>query len=284
MQVKILELAHESHPGIVTMKRRLRQKVWWPGMDKAAEKLVKRCKSCTIVSALDAPEPIKSTKMPEKPWADLAADFIGPLPSQHNLLVIVDYFSRFIEVVVMKQTTAALTVKAFHETFCRFGFPVTLKTDNGPQPSKHKIFISEELRSFCEQFGIQQRKTTPYWPQANGEVERVNGMIEKHLKISHVEETDWKWDLRMCVLMYNSTPHSTTGIAPSILMFGRHMKDKLPAFTTNHNHGWEEVRDRDKVQKLKSSEYTDCRRRAKSEYVFPLPSYHEPNTNLYINR
>lgn len=229
LRTKVLELAHETHPGIVSMKRRLRQKVWWPGIDKEAERIVKNCKSCIIVSALDPPEPLRSTRMPERPWVDLAADFVGPLPSGDNLLVIVDYFSRFIEVIVMKQITASMTIKALHETFCRFGMPETLKTDNGPQ------FKSEEFKGFCDQFGIIIRKTTPYWPQANGEVERVNGMIKKHLKISQVEDTDWKWDLRMCVLMYNSTPHSTTGVAPSVLMFGRIMKDKLPSVSGNFN-------------------------------------------------
>lgn len=172
LRSRVLELAHESHPGIVSMKRRLRQKVWWPGVDKEVEKLVKSCKACTIVAALDPPEPLQSTRMPERPWVDLAADFVGPLPSGENLLVIVDYFTRFIEVIVMKQITASLTVKAFHETFCRFGMPKTLRTDNGPQ------FKSNEFKTFCEQFGIEIRKTTPYWPQANGEVERVNGMIK----------------------------------------------------------------------------------------------------------
>lgn len=257
LQQQTLRIAHESHPGIVSMKRRLRQKVWWPAVDKQAEKVVKSCKSCTIVSALDPPEPIKNTRMPDRAWADLAADFVGPLPSGHNLLVIVDYFSRFVEVVVMKQITATLTVQAFHETFCRFGFPETLKTDNGPQ------FTGEEMKTFCKQFGIEHRKTTPYWPQANGEVERVNGMIEKHLKISHLEETEWKWDLRMSVLMYNSTPHSSTGVAPSVLLFGRLIRDKLPAVSTGPNRLIEEAMDRDKVSKRKSADYTDSRRRAK---------------------
>lgn len=188
---------------------------------------------------------------------DLAADFVGPLPSGHNLLVIVDYFSRFIEVIVMKQITASLTVQAFHETFCRFGFPETLKTDNGPQ------FSGEEMKRFCKQFGIEHRRTTPYWPQANGEVERVNGMIEKHLKISQLEETEWKWDLRMSILMYNSTPHTTTGVAPSILMFGRIIRDKLPAVATRPNKLLEEIQNRDKILKQKSSDYTNNRRRAR---------------------
>lgn len=110
---------------------------------------------------------------------------------------------------------------------------------------------------------MEHRRTTPYWPQANGEVERVNGMIEKHLKISQLEGTEWKWDLRISVLMYNSTPHTTTGVAPSVLMFGRIIRDKLPALSIRPNKLVEEIQDRDRIQKQKSADYTNNRRRAK---------------------
>lgn len=257
MQNQVLELAHESHPGIVVMKRRLRQKVWWPTMDKQVEAFVKKCKACTLVSSPDPPEPLNRTKMPDQAWTHIAADFVGPLPSGHNLLVLIDYYSRFTEVVIMKQITANLTIRALHETFCRFGMPEFLRTDNGPQ------FISTELQQFCEQFGIQHEKTTPYWPQANGEVERINRSIGKRLKISQeTEGSDWKWDLRMFILMHNSTPHSTTGVAPSSLMFGRILKDKLPGLLVKNKKIIEEVYDYDHMKKMKGAEYADQRRRA----------------------
>lgn len=258
LRSRILEIAHEAHPGIVVMKRRLRQKVWWPSMDMEVELHVKRCKNCTLVSTPNPPEPLTRTKLPDKAWMDLAIDFVGPLPSGHNLLVIIDYFSRFTEVIIMRQITAGLTVKALHETFCRFGMPESIKSDNGPQ------FISIELRDFCKQFGIEHRKTTPYWPQANGEVERINRSIGKRLKISQeTSGSDWQWDLRTFVLMHNSTPHSTTGVAPSILMFGRKLKDKLPGLLMKDSKVLEEIQDRDCVQKMKGADYADYRRRAK---------------------
>lgn len=158
----------------------------------------------------------------------------------------------------MKQITASLTIKALHETFCRFGMPESIKTDNGPQ------FISSELLEFCNKFGIEHRRTTPYWPQANGEVERINRSIGKRLKISQeTADSDWKWELRNFVLMHNSTPHSTTGVAPSSLMFGRKLKDKLPGLMLKGNTVLEEVQDRDHVKKMKEAEYADERRMAK---------------------
>ncbi|XP_055633245.1 uncharacterized protein K02A2.6-like [Toxorhynchites rutilus septentrionalis] len=256
---RVIELAHEAHPGFATMKRRLRQKVWWPLMDKAVENCVKRCKQCTLVSSLGVPEPLQRTKMPVKPWIDIAVDFMGPLPSGHNLLVIVDYFSSFIEVIVMKQITAKHTVQALHESFCRFGVPETMKADNGPQ------FISEELTMYCREYGIQLRRTNPYWPQTNGEVERANKTILKHLKISQESgSVDWIWDLRTFLLMYNSTPHATTGAARSVLMFGRALRDKLPSVDHRRVPMDEEgIQDRDWTNKLKDAEYCNARRHTK---------------------
>lgn len=64
--------------------------------------------------------------------------------------------------------------------------------------------------------------------------------------------------------MYNSTPHSTTGIAPSSLMFGRILRDKLPDFSGfGSGINQESVRDKDWEKKLKDAEYTDLRRQAK---------------------
>ncbi|XP_062538474.1 uncharacterized protein K02A2.6-like [Armigeres subalbatus] len=223
---RVIELAHEAHPGIAAMKRRLRQKVWWPSVDKQAEECVKRCKECTLVSSLGPPEPLKRTRMPDKPWNDIAIDFMGPLPSSHNLLVMVDYFTRFTEVVVMKQITAAAVL---------------------------------EYRNLSGRITVRSSLA------ANGEVERANRTILKHLKISQeTNNSDWIWDLRTFLLMYNSTPHATTGVAPSILMFGRVLRDKLPTFQEKLDRpNEEEIRDRDWAQKLSGSKYADNRRNAK---------------------
>lgn len=258
LQHQVLQCAHDGHPGMSLMKRRLRQKVWWPKMDNMVEKFVKRCGACTLVSAVGPPEPMLRTKMPEKPWTDVAIDFLGPLPSGHYLLVLVDYFSRFTEVIVMKQITAELTVNALFETFSRFGIPETMRSDNGPQ------FISEPFKVFCEEYGITHQKTTPYWPQANGEVERMNSTILKRLRISQEEKCKhWKWDLRSFLLMYNSTPHSITGIAPSALMFGRVLRDKLSSLQFPAGIVSEDVRDRDWEKKLEAAEESNTQRHAK---------------------
>lgn len=259
---RVFALAHEGHPGITVMKRRLRSKVWWPKIDQGAENYVKKCYGCTLVAAPSAPEPMKRTQLPSKPWQHLAIDFCGPLPSGHNLFVIVDYYSRYVEVEVMKKIDSAETIKRLRTTFARFGLPISITSDNGRQ------FISDEFRKFCDINNIQLITTTPYWPQMNGEVERQNRSILKRLIISQNTDRNWMDDLQEFLLMYRSTPHSTTLRTPAELLFGRNIRDKLPNIDTPLGRD-EELADRDKEKKEKEREYGDAERHAKEIDIGP---------------
>lgn len=75
-----IQLAHEGHPGMSVMKRRIRSKVWWPKIDNDVELCVKQCLGCTLVSSGSAPEPMKRTVLPSESWQHLAMDYLGPLP------------------------------------------------------------------------------------------------------------------------------------------------------------------------------------------------------------
>lgn len=181
LQNRTIQLAHEGHPGMTKMKQRLRAKVWWPKIDAAAENCVKKCHGCTMVSAPPPPEPIKRTLLPNEPWKHIAIDFMGPLPSNDNLLVVVDYFSRFVEVEIMKKIDSGETIKRLRTMFARFGFPESITADNGRQ------FVSDEFKKYCQENNTKLISTTPYWPQMNGEVERQNRSILKQLIICQNE-------------------------------------------------------------------------------------------------
>lgn len=101
LRESILELAHEGHPGMTKMKQRRRAKVWWPKIDEQVDNFVKKCPGCLMIGAPSAPEPIKRYELPREPWQHLAMDYMGILPLGHHLLVVIDYYSRFIEVEIM---------------------------------------------------------------------------------------------------------------------------------------------------------------------------------------
>ena len=68
MWSRTIKLAHEGHQGVVRTKSRLREKVWWPDMDKQVEKLIRSCYPCQLVGPRPTPEPIRSTPLPQGPW------------------------------------------------------------------------------------------------------------------------------------------------------------------------------------------------------------------------
>ena len=62
---------------------------------------------------------MKVTKTLESPWQDLALDSLGPVPTGEYVLVLVDYFSRWVEVGVIKSTTAEMIIDCLDKQFSR---------------------------------------------------------------------------------------------------------------------------------------------------------------------
>jgi transposase InsO family protein len=255
LRVKVIAIAHEGHVGMSATKVRLRTKVWWPGMDKDVVKYIESCHGCQLVAKANPPEPIVPTELPPGKWQDLAMDFLGPMPTGEYLFVVIDYYTRYYEVEITHSVTAKQTVKMLYKMFAMHGLPFTITSDNGPQ------FVSKELAEFLDVHGIRHRRVTPRWAQANGEVERQNRSMLKAMKIAQGQGENWRHQLVKYLFAYRTTPHSTTGVAPAELLFGRKLHTKLPALQQfESNDG--EMRDRDLYAKVKSSGYMDNKRGA----------------------
>ena len=263
LRSEVLRLAHEGDQGIVKMKNRLRTKVWWPKIDHDAAQVCKSCHGCQVVGEFCAPEPMQRVEPPSGPWQDVAIDVLGPLPSGENLLVVVDYYRRFFEVVIIHSTTYRKMIGALTPIFTRYGYSFSLKSDNAPQ------FVSEDFENFLATHGIQHRKSPPLWPQANGEAERQNRTLLKSLKEAEAEGKKRKDELDKFLLAYRTTPHSSTGATPAFLMFGRELKTKLPELRPNKSVLDESMRDRDWNQKLAGKMYGDKQRHAVDNPITP---------------
>ncbi|KAL7743610.1 hypothetical protein ACLKA6_019229 [Drosophila palustris] len=142
LRERILQLAHEGHPGESAMKRRLRAKVWWPSIDREVEKFVKCCKDCLLVSPPSKPAPMNRHVFPNGPWISLASDLLGPLPNGQHVFVLIDYYSRYMESKLIRSITSQTLIEAMREIFSRLGIPKYLKTDNGRQ------YVSKEFDHF----------------------------------------------------------------------------------------------------------------------------------------
>ncbi len=76
--------------------------------------------------------------------------------------------------------------------------------------------------------GFHHRKITPAWPKANSESERFMRTLNKTLRAAHLENKNWQQELFLFLRNYRATPHSTTGVSPAELLFGRKLGVKLP--------------------------------------------------------
>lgn len=134
-------------------------------------------------------------------------DFCGPFPSGESLLVLIDSYSKFPEVEIMRSTTAAAVTKRLDRIFATHGLPHEIYSDNGPP------FAGQEISNYMTERGIKHHRVAPLWPQANGEAEAFMKPLGKAVKAAKLEGKNWTEELYDFLLAYRTTPHSTTGIA-----------------------------------------------------------------------
>ena len=148
---------------------------------------------------------MKRTVLPKAPWQDVAADLLGPWPGGEYLFVVVDYYSRYFEVDILKSVLSKNIIESLDHIFATHGIPESIKTDNGPQ------FISEEFQKYMVNTGVKHMTSTPLWPQGNDEVERQNRTLLKSMLIAYSAGKDWKKELSKLLLAYRSTPMKRKG-------------------------------------------------------------------------
>ena len=248
LQEQIVDIAHEGHLGIVKTKALLREKVWFPCMDKMVEDKIKACLACQIATPVYSREPLKMTQLPDGPFEEVSVDFA--YVDGQNLLLVVDDYSRFPFVESVSSTSASAVIPKLDSIFATFGIPRVVKSDNGPP------FNGEEFSKFSRVVGFKHRKVTPFWPRANGEVERLVKTLKKCLKAAKSEGTNWRKALQSFLRSYRSTPHLTTGVAPSVLLLGRATRNKLPQIKSLDPVA-EIIRRKDSSQKQKIKAYAD---------------------------
>ena len=161
------------------------------------------------------------------PWTEVSVDLIGPLPPSKDrnvyLLVIVDIFSGWVEAFPLRKSMAdsKAIVEKLLSVFCRWGFPKTIISDNGPQ------FISKLWNATMFKLGIQVKHTSPYNPQANP-VERKNRDIKLYLsKFCGDNHKNWDENIQPMLFSLRTAVHRSTGYTPARLLLGKELHGPL---------------------------------------------------------
>jgi len=125
-----------------------------------------------------------------QPLEKMAMDIIGPFPESETgnsyVLVVADYFTRWMEAfVILNQEAATIANKLVNEVFMCFGVPTQLHSDQGQQ------FESQLMTELSKLLGIQKTRTMPYHPQSDGMVERFYRNLLSMLA-THCKDNPWQ--------------------------------------------------------------------------------------------
>ncbi|UYV83714.1 hypothetical protein LAZ67_23002282 [Cordylochernes scorpioides] len=218
MKLEILDKLHAGHFGITKTRLRARETVWWPGILEEIAETVRKCSVC-IQEAVSKHEPLIPTNFPTRPWQKIGMDLFKFENKWY--LVVIDYYSRFPEMVQLDRLTASVVVRSCKSIFARHGVPETVVSDNGTQ-----FGAAREFANFARQYGFTHVTSSPRFPQSNG-------MAEAGVKIAKLILKKNK-DPSLGLLEYRSTPLEN-GSSPAELLMGRKLRTTLPIAPENLN-------------------------------------------------
>ncbi|CAK1591212.1 unnamed protein product [Parnassius mnemosyne] len=216
---KLYELHDQlCHPGITRMVHWIRSK----NLPYSVEEIRLMTASCKVCAEIK-PRFCQSKGQLIKaiaPFERINIDFKGPLPSNTQnryLLTIIDEYSRFPFAYPCSDLSAATVIRCLKDLFHTFGFPLYVHSDRGT------TFLSEELKNFLTPLGIATSRTTPYNPQGNGQVERLNGTLWRAIQLSlrskNMDISNWESVLSNALHSLRSLLCTTTNVTPHERMF-----------------------------------------------------------------
>jgi transposase InsO family protein len=225
MTEKILAIFHHDrlagHLGIRRTYLRLEERVYWFGMQKDATKFVRTCVKCQECKNFRFPKAPGSSFHPESPWNVIAVDLMGPYPKgtrqNQYLLVIVDIFTKYVEMFPLRVATSEKVVEKLWEVSCRCGLSRVTIFDNGTQ------FTSKYYTQWCGMNGIGNFHISAYHAQANI-TERYNETI-KSMIVTTLNECR-KWDKHITELAFalSTSCNDSTKFSPAYLNTGRELR------------------------------------------------------------
>ena len=195
--------------------------------DRMISTFIRQCPCCQVMSRLKVQ--IKThpfTCASYNPFEVIHLDHIGPLrpDAQGNMfiLVLIDAFSRWVELFPTKTTTAVESASCIFQHMGRFGTPEVVHTDRGT--AFHNELVSELLRMT----GTEQSLSTAYSSEENGIVERANQEVLRHLNaILFDTRVHDKWSfeqLPMVQRIMNTVEKTSTGVSPAELILNNSIR------------------------------------------------------------
>ena len=211
MRKQILHKIHDGHLGISKCRAKASSCVWWPGLSKTISDMVSSCNVC-CKERQQAKEPLIYTEFPSRAWQRIGTDVFQI--DQLIYVLVVDYYSRWIEIRQLSNMTSAYLINCLKSIFACHGIPDEVVSDNATQ------YSSQEFQEFSKQFGFTHITSSPRFPQSNGMAERAVRTVKELLRKNE--------DPYLAFLSYRTAP-LFNGFSPSQLLMSRRLRTRVPS-------------------------------------------------------
>jgi transposase InsO family protein len=220
-----------GHLGRKRTEVQVMRRAYWPGWVSDVRRVLRACHEC---ARYQRGKPRRQTLLAPigsgEPWEIMSIDITGPHPVSRQgyqyILTVQDHFTKWVEAFPLRKHTAVVVARVLVENvFLRFGAPLRLLSDQGPE------FESDLLKELCRLLRIEKIRTTPYHPSTNGMLERFHRTLNAMIgKVVNDDQRDWPDHLPAALAAYRATVHDATGVTPYRMMFGRELR--LPVDVT----------------------------------------------------
>lgn len=215
---------YSGHPGRDHTLQAVQRLYWWAGLVKYVKQYVAACPHCQRnKSTNQAPAGLlNQLPVPEFPWQCISMDFISQLPKTSTgydmILVVVCRLSKMVHIVPTVGTIGALGLATLYRdhVWKLHGVPMDMVSDRG------KEFCNKFMKELFTLIGSQQKFSTAYHPQTDGQTERVNRVLEDMIR-NYVggKQDDWDQYLAAAEFAVNNSYQDSIGTTPFRLCTGR---------------------------------------------------------------
>ena len=229
----VLKLAHDTsmagHLGINKTYQRILNHFYWPGIKKDVKQFCKSCHECQVVGKPNQSvqvAPLKPIPVVEEPFSRVNVDCVWPLPrtkaGNQYLLTIMCASTRFPEAIPLRNIKAKKLVSALIKFFTMVGLPRSIQSDQGSN------FMSGLFQQVMHQLGIKQFKSSAYYPESQGALERVHQTLKNMMRTYCLkEEKEWDEGVNLLPFAVRESIQESLGFSPFKLVFGRVVRGPL---------------------------------------------------------
>jgi transposase InsO family protein len=225
----------QKHSGLETLIAQIKERYWFHKMPSKIQNFIDNCSICQLSKRIRNPytPELIPRKMPTQPAEVWYLDHLGPMTygkddikTKHNfkyVLVAVDSYSQYTELILCEGTTAAETAdKIYERIFLVHSWPKAIVHDQGT------AFVNNTLRLITKHLGIKNYQTCAMNPRSNGVSEaRVKVVSVALSKCVNEKKGDWAQYIPVIQFGINSVPTPASGVSPFTLQTGRLPNDPV---------------------------------------------------------